>query len=205
MAGIGELPLAWTEKKGLSACEEHIFQNEFFCIAWKTVFSYKCTYAGSRCSFVHGFRLALKPSTSRMTSTERLSLIESPGGNHSPTIPQLLIPWKLLQFPRTPYKGSASKIPQKLGVKKGSKWGGFIDGYACVCRLCCCFSLAATEDLCSTGELWHFTTNNKTNIITIITIIITNYHYHQLGKGSEKSFFRTLNWKGWPHPPTAHI
>ena len=126
MAGIGELPLAWTEKKGLSACEEHIFQNEFFCIAWKTVFSYKCTYAGSRCSFVHGFRVALKPSTSRMTSTERLSLIESPGGNHSPTIPQLLIPWKLLQFPRTTYKGSGSKIPQKLGVKKGSKWWGFL-------------------------------------------------------------------------------
>ena len=131
---------------------------------------------------------SLKPSTSRMTSTERLSLIESPGGNHSPTIPQLLIPWKLLQFPRTPYKGSASKIPQKLGVKKGSKWWGFLDGYACVCRLCCCFSLAATEDLWSTGEMWHFTTNNKTNIITIITIIITHYHYHQLGKGSEKRF-----------------
>ena len=32
MAGIGELPLAWTEKKGLSACEEHIFQNEFFVL-----------------------------------------------------------------------------------------------------------------------------------------------------------------------------
>ena len=30
MAGIGELPLAWTEKKGLSACEEHIFQNAIF-------------------------------------------------------------------------------------------------------------------------------------------------------------------------------
>ena len=29
---------------------------------------------------------------------------------------------------------------------------GFIDGYACVCRLSCCFILAVTEDLCWTGK-----------------------------------------------------